>query len=175
MGCLLPETGPPASSPFTLAATRAMAKVMATNLEFNLLEIIILRQVLREYIDRGGYLAIMVALEALQDLPSPPPAFVAFAQAWQAWQALRCPCGGALPTTFVRPTLMPTILPACPTILLQTCLVGRRGHGSVSHRRDMFHIPCLTRTSRRQRKKHAGHCHWLGRGTKHHLSDPPYQ
>ena len=53
----------------------------------------------------------MVAREALQDLPSPPPAFVAFAQAWQAWQALRCPCGGALPTTFVRPTLLPTILP----------------------------------------------------------------
>ena len=50
----------------------------------------------------------MVAREALQDLPSPPPAFVAFAQ---AWQALRCPCGGALPTTFVRPTLLPTILP----------------------------------------------------------------
>ena len=53
----------------------------------------------------------MVAREAVQDLPSPPPAFVAFAQAWQAWQALRCPCGGALPTTFVRPTLLPTILP----------------------------------------------------------------
>ena len=83
---------------------------MATNLAFNLLEIIILRQVLREYIDRGGYLAIMVALEALQDLPSPPPAFVAFAQAWQAWQALRCPCGGALCLSCV-PTLLPTILP----------------------------------------------------------------
>ena len=88
-----------------------MAKVMATNLGFNVLEIIILRQVLIEYNDQGGYLAIMVALEALQDLSSPPPAFVAFAQAWQAWQALRCPCGGALPTTFVRPTLLPTILP----------------------------------------------------------------
>ena len=62
----------------------------------------------------------MVAREALQDLPSPPPAFVAFAQAWQAWQAwqaLRCPCGGALPTTFVRPTLLPTLPTLLPTIL----------------------------------------------------------
>ena len=94
-----------------------MAKVMATNLEFNALEVIILRQVLSECSDLGGYLAIMVAREALQDLPSPPPAFVAFAQAWQAWQALRCPCGGALPTTFVRPTLLPTLPTLLPTIL----------------------------------------------------------